>query len=106
MASVGASCQNFEHDHSSLLCQAVAQWLRSTINAYGRINWFDVATLLNVMVAESTTGVSITYSDVDCHKHWRYLAYGELFTTDEKSTADNKDLRHCEDTDEVICTEL
>lgn len=102
MIPVGAPPKNFEHHHSSLLCQVIADWLQSTVNAYGRINWHDIATLLNVKVAESRAGESVTYTDLDCHMHWRYLAYGELHTTDERKTVEEKDFQHSEDTDEVM----
>lgn len=102
MISEGAPSKVFEHDHSSLLCQVIANWLQSTFNAYGRINWHDIATLLNIKVAESGAREAVTYTDLDCHKHWRYLAYGELCTTDERTTADEKDFQHSEDTDEVL----
>ena len=102
MISVGAPPKTFGHNHSSLLCQAIANWLQSTINAYGRINWHDIADLLNVKVAESGAGESVTYTDLDCHKQWRYLAYGEPYTTDEGKAVDEKDFQHSEDTDEVV----
>lgn len=86
------------------MCGIIAQWLKSTPDAYGRINWQDISLLLTQKLSETNHGRSISYSDVDCHKQWRLLAYGERHGSDDIITNCQRKFQHTEDSDEVTLT--
>jgi hypothetical protein len=96
-----ASCAHngkFPSSHSSLICDVIAKWLASAPEQNGKINWHDVSTLFQSRVCELDKQNSTIYSDIDCHRHWRYLAYGEV-QSDSNSNL-NASRKH-EDSEEV-----
>ena len=88
-------------DHSSLLCSVITEVLQSSINHYGRIDWEEVSSIINNRLADSNSNADdVTYTGVDCHKHWRYLAYGELNKTVDIATEQDS-FDYGDDSDEV-----
>ena len=86
-------------------------------SAPGMIDWEDVASAMNrklsdenrssgssgigAAVGSRVTRVGSAVSAVECHKMWRYLAYGEVHpaSASEGDSADS--FQHEEDSDEV-----
>jgi hypothetical protein len=99
--NVGAYLGKFSSDHSSLMCEVIAYLLKSTADSNGRINWQDVCAILNSKLSERGGGNATTYSEIDCHKHWRLLAYGEQHVDDDSQVGGLKVFQHNEDSDEV-----
>lgn len=96
-----ASCAHngkFPSSHSSLMCDVIANWLASAPEQNGKINWHDVSTLFQSRVCELDKQNSTIYSDIDCHRHWRYLAYGEVQSDNDSNL--NASRKH-EDSEEV-----
>ena len=88
--------------HSSLLCSVITRSLQGTANDFGRINWEQVASIVNSELVETNRddGIQPSFTGVDCHKHWRYLAYGEIHNTVEIAN-DQDPFEHDDDSDEV-----
>lgn len=80
------------------MCNVIAKWLASAPEQNGKINWHDVSALFQLRVCELDKQNSTIYSDIDCHRHWRYLAYGEI-QSDNVSNL-NASRKH-EDSEEV-----
>ena len=96
-----ASCAHngkFPSSHSSLMCNVIAKWLASAPEQNGKINWHDVSALFQSRVCELDKQNSTIYSDIDCHRHWRYLAYGEIQSDNDSNL--NASHKH-EDSEEV-----
>ena len=98
--SLASSASNgkFPSSHSALMCDVIAKWLKSAPEKNGKIIWPDVAALFQLRLAELDDQNSFIYSDTDCHKHWKYLAYGESLVHDDLNL---KAGRKHEDSDEV-----
>ena len=88
----------FSSSHSSLMCDVIAQSLKSAPEKNGKINWQEVSALIQLRIADSDGQNSTIYSDIDCHRHWRYLAYGESHAYDDPNQRRNR--KH-EDSEEV-----
>lgn len=99
--NVGAYLGKFSNVHSSLLCEVISHWLKSTADSNGRINWQDICAILNSKLSEKEGDDTIIYSEIDCHKHWRLLAYGEQHVDDDSQVDGLKVFQHSEDSDEV-----
>lgn len=99
--NVGAHLGKFSSDHSSLMCEVIAHWLTSTAESNGRINWQDVCAILNSKLSKKEGADATIYSEIDCHKHWRLLAYGEQHVDDDSQVDGMKVFQHNEDSDEV-----
>ena len=66
----------FPLEHSSVLCAVIKHCMQSCKRTYGRINWEEVASKFNGELIGYDLGNAVVYSDIDCHNHWKYLAYG------------------------------
>lgn len=89
----------FSSNHSSLLCTVIIKWQQESIDSDGIIDWSNVAFLLNQKISESQERQNnILYSGIDCHRQWRFLAYGEIHNNIDT----NKEMAlSVEDSDEV-----
>ena len=83
--------------HSSLLCAVVKHCMQACKRTYGRINWEEVASKFNGELIGYDLGNAVIYSDIDCHNHWRFLAYGE---SKNREVVQNSSQDHC-NSDEV-----
>jgi hypothetical protein len=71
------------------------------VDSNGSINWPSIASLLNQKISESEgreRQKDNFYNGIDCHKQWRYLAYGETYNSVE---TDPDNAPSVEDSDEV-----
>lgn len=80
------------------MCDIIAKWLKAAPERNGKINWHDVAALFQLRLTELNDQNNFIYSDTDCHRHWKYLAYGEILVHDDLNL---KAGRKHEDSDEV-----
>jgi hypothetical protein len=70
----------FSSNYSSLLCNVIIKWQQESEDLNGSIDWPSIASLLNQKISESEGRERQNddfYNGIDCHKQWRYLAYGE-----------------------------
>lgn len=72
----------FSSNDSSLLCTVIIKWQEESLVSNGSIDWPIIASLLNQKISESggrQLQSDVLYYGIDCHKQWRYLAYGETY---------------------------